>query len=160
MTPEVFHLTNTKYFRQAVSQTFNGRDIFAPVAGALSAGINPEELGTKITDYVRLPPLGAQVSRNGEIMARVIHIDRFGNCVTNISRADVSDEMIAAGAKLRVNGKVVKSFRNFFAEETGSGDKVFGIWGSAGFLEIAAANQSAALRLNAKRGDPVIVSKT
>lgn len=157
LTPEVFHLTNTKYFRQEVSQTFNGRDVFAPVAGALSAGIKPEELGTKITEYVRLAPLGAQVSQNGEITARVIHIDRFGNCVTNITRADVPDEMIAAGAKLRVNGKIVKSFRNFFAEETGSRDKVFGIWGSAGFLEIAAANQSAALHLNAKCGDLVIV---
>lgn len=155
--PEVFQLTNAKYFRQAVSQTFNGRDVFAPVAGALSAGIKPEELGTKITEYVRLASLWAQVSRNGEITARVIHIDRFGNCVTNITRDDVPDEMIAAGAKLRVNGKVVKSFRNFFAEETGSRDKVFGIWGSAGFLEIAAANQSAALHLNAKCGDPVIV---
>ncbi len=159
MTPEVFHLTNTKYFRQTVSPTFNGRDIFAPVAAALSAGVKPEKLGTKTTDYIRLLSLEPQVSRNGEISARVIHIDRFGNCVTNITPAEFPTEMIAAGAKLRINGRIVKSFRNFFAEGTVSRDMVFGIWGSAGFLEIAATNQSAAKRLNAKRGDSVIVSE-
>lgn len=157
ITPEVFHLTNTKYFRQAVSQTFNGRDVFAPVAGALSTGVRPDELGTRITDYVRLPQLKPQISRNGEIKGRVIHIDRFGNCVTNITPDELTAEMIASGAKLQVKGKIVKSFRNFFTEETGSRDKLFGIWGSAGFLEIAAASESAAKLLHAKRGDAVIV---
>jgi len=157
ITPEVFHLTNTKYFRHPVSQTFNGRDVFAPVAAAVSNGVRPAKLGTRITDYVRLPQLKPQVSRNGEIKARVVHIDRFGNCVTNIPPAALPDEMIAAGAKLRINGSVVKSFRKFFAEGTKSRDKLFGIWGSAGFLEIAAANESAAKLLQAKRGDTVIV---
>ncbi|HEV2829785.1 MAG TPA: SAM hydroxide adenosyltransferase, partial [Pyrinomonadaceae bacterium] len=59
---------------------------------------------------------------------------------------------------LRINGNSVKSFRNYFAEETGSREKLFAIWGSAGFLEIAAINSSAAKLLKAKRGDAVIVS--
>lgn len=158
-SPEVFHLDNAKFFRNPVSPTFNGRDVFAPVAAALSAGVKPEELGTIITDYVRLPSLKPEVSRNGEIRARVIHVDRFGNCVTNITPAEFRAGLIADGTKLRINGKIVKSFRNFFAEATGSRDIVFGVWGSAGFLEIAAANQSAAKLLNAKRGDTVLVSE-
>ncbi len=157
MTPEIFHLTNAKYFRQPVSSTFNGRDVFAPVAAAFSNGVKPSDLGTRITDYVRLPPLKPRASQDGEVSARIIHIDHFGNCITNITSADLTAEMIAAGAKLRVKGKLVKSFRGYFAEEIGRGDKVFGIWGSAGFLEIAAANGSAAKFLKAKRGDPVIV---
>lgn len=157
-TPEIFHLTNTKYFRHPVSSTFNGRDIFAPVAAALSNGVKPNDLGTRTTDFVRLPPLKPETSRNGQINARVIHIDHFGNCVTNITREELTAKMIAAGAQLRLKEKLVKSFRNYFAEETGSRDKVFGIWGSAGFLEIAASNDSAANLLKAKRGDPVIVS--
>lgn len=156
--PEVFHLTNARYFRAGVSQTFDGRDIFAPVAAALSVGVKPAAMGQKIADSIRLPPLAPPVSRNGEIKGRLIHLDRFGNCVTNITPAELTGELLAAGARLRINGKTVKSFRKFFVEETGSRDKLFGIWGSAGFLEIAAAGESAAKLLNAKRGDSVVVS--
>lgn len=159
MDSEVFHLTKTKYFREPVSPTFNGRDVFAPVAAALSNGIKPNALGTKVSDYVRLTPLKLEASEKGEIKGRIIHIDRFGNCVTNITQNELTPKMIERGAKLRVNNKTVKSFRTYFAEETGSGEKVFGIWGSAGFLEIAATNDSAAKILSVQRGDSVVVSE-
>lgn len=157
-SPEIFHLTNENYFRQPVSPTFNGRDVFAPVAAALLNGVKPSELGTQVTGLVRLPPLKATTSRSGEISGRIIHIDHFGNCVTNITPVELTKKMIVAGAKLRLRGKVVKSFRNFFAEETASRERVFAVWGSAGFLEIAAANASAAKLLKAKRGDTVTIS--
>jgi S-adenosylmethionine hydrolase len=155
--PKIFHLTNERYFRNPVSPTFNGRDVFAPVAAALANGVRPDELGPRVTDLVRLPPLSATISRSGEISGRIIHIDHFGNCVTNITPNELTDEMIAAGAKLRLREKIVKSFRKFFAEKTGSRDRVFAVWGSAGFLEIVVANESAAKLLKATRGDPVIV---
>ena len=154
---EIFHLTNEQYFCHPVSATFNGRDIFAPVAAALSKGVKPAELGTRLTDFVRLAPLAPVAARDGSIRARIIHIDRFGNCVTNITQNDLTAEMIAAGAKIQFKGKRVKSFRNYFVEETESRDKVFAIWGSAGFLEIAAAYESAAKLLKAQRGDSVVV---
>jgi S-adenosylmethionine hydrolase len=156
-TPEAFQLTNEKYWRQPVSATFHGRDIFAPVAAALSLGAKPSDLGTTTTDFVRLGPLRPQVNE-GKFEARIIHIDRFGNCVTNLTQDDLTAEMIAAGTSLRINGKSVKSFRRYFAEASGSKEKLFAIWGSAGFLEIAATNQSAAKLLKAQRGDAVLVS--
>ena len=157
---KVFHLTNRKYFRQPVSPTFHGRDVFAPVVGALANGVAPEELGKPLTEIVRLPSLAALTNRKGGIEGRIIHIDRFGNCVTNITPDEFSNEMIAAGAKIRVNGKTIKSFRKFFAEEGSNREKLFGIWGSAGFLEIAALNSSAAKILKAKRGDSVNVLRS
>ena len=156
LTAEMFHLTNAEYFRDPVSATFHGRDVFAPVAAALSIGVKPAQLGTSISEIVRLSPLRPTTSRDGRLLARIIHIDRFGNCVTNITQNDLTTKMIAAGATLRIKGKSVKSFRNYFAEESGKG-RVFGIWGSAGFLEIAAANKSAAKLLKVQRGDLVIV---
>lgn len=156
---EIIHLTNTKYFRHPVSPTFNGRDIFAPVAAALSNGVKPGQFGDKIEDCVKLKSLKPERSSSGEVMGRIIHIDHFGNCITNITSAELTPEMIAAGAKLRVKRKVVKSFRNYFAENIGSKDKVFAIWGSAGFLEIAAAGTSAAKILKVRRGELVIVSE-
>jgi S-adenosylmethionine hydrolase len=159
VTPQIFHLTNAKYFRHPVSATFNGRDVFAPVAAALWQGVKPSQLGTEVTDIVRLAPLTPETSRDGRIKARIIHIASFGNCVTNITQKELTPKMIAAGAKLRLKGKSVKSFRNYFAEEIGRREQLFAIWGSAGFLEIAGANKSAAKLLNAKRGDSVIVSR-
>jgi S-adenosylmethionine hydrolase len=159
VTPEIFHLTNTKYFRHPVSATFNGRDVFAPIAATLSLGIvKPPDLGTGITDIIRLTALKPEASRDGRIKARIIHIDRFGNCVTNITQKELTQEMIAGGAKLQIKKKLVTSFRKYFSEETESRDKIFGVWGSAGFLEIAASNDSAAKLLKVKRGDAAIVS--
>jgi S-adenosylmethionine hydrolase len=97
--------------------------------------------------------------KDGEFEARIIHIDHFGNCVTNITRNELTPEMIAAGAKLRLRGKSVQNFRSYFSEETEASNKLFGIWGSAGFLEVAASSKSAAALIKAKVGDPVILLK-
>ena len=153
----LFEITNTKYFRAPLSSTFHGRDVFAPVAAALSVGTQPSELGKKIKDPVRLARLMPEKSKNGTVKARIIHIDRFGNCITNLTQRELSEAMIADGAYLVVNGAKVKSFRKFFSEDGGRGREVFGIWGSAGFLELAAKNKSAAKILKAKRGHPVVL---
>jgi S-adenosyl-L-methionine hydrolase (adenosine-forming) len=152
----MFELTNAKYFRHPVSPTFHGRDVFAPVAAALSQGINAKALGTRITRIVRLASL-KPVRERRKIRARIINVDHFGNCVTNLTREELTPELIAAGARLQIGRKVVKSFRQHFAAESGHQDQLFGIWGSAGFLEIAAANESAARLLGARRGDGVVV---
>jgi S-adenosyl-L-methionine hydrolase (adenosine-forming) len=153
----VFHLTREKYFRQPVSATFHGRDVFAPVAAALSNGVAPAELGEEIEDYVRLARLAPQESGDGNLTASIIHIDRFGNCVTNITPDDLSEEEIASGARLVINRVEVASFRRFYSEDATSDGELFAIWGSAGFLEIVAFRASAAQLLNAHRGETVKV---
>jgi len=158
LKPRVFHLNNPKYFRHPVSDTFNGRDVFAPVAAALSLGTAPTKLGVEIDDYVRLAPLKA-ASKHNVISGRIIHIDHFGNCITNITRNELTDKIIENGVRLTVRGHPVDTLHRFFAEETNM-NRPFCVWGSAGFLEIAAKNQSAAKLLNVKRGDPVVVSRT
>jgi S-adenosylmethionine hydrolase len=78
------------YFRKPVSATFHGRDVFAPVAGALAKGIDPLTFGPQIKDYVRfaLPP----VRKTGDkaIEGIVLHIDRFGNVITNITPGTIA----------------------------------------------------------------------
>jgi S-adenosylmethionine hydrolase len=142
---KVFHLTNQNYFRQPVSSTFHGRDIFSPVAAVLSLEVEPGRLGELVTDLVRLKALHPERSRNGSIEGRVIHIDRFGNCITNIGRDDFTEP-----AQLKVGRQTIKSFKRFFSEK--GPDRLFGVWGSAGFLEIAANNTSAARLMGVKRG--------
>jgi len=138
---QVFHITSDKYFRPSPSTTFHGRDIFAPVAAALSNGVKPEDFGPLITDEVRLPDSPA---------TRIIHIDRFGNCITNITR-DLFDK--ARQPALLVKRKVIKTFVDFYG--AAPPNTLVAIWGSAGFLEISVNGKSAAKMLGAKRGDAV-----
>ena len=118
---------------------FQGPNARTPVAAALSTGVAPEQFGAEIDDEVRLPSL--------ETPLRIIHIDRFGNCVTNIRRETFE------GKSLKINGKTISAVRNFYGEA--SAGEVFAIWGSAGFLEISVNGGSAAQILGAKRGDAV-----
>ena len=140
---QVFHITSEKYFRPSPSTTFHGRDIFAPVGAALSNGVRPEDLGPGITDPVRL--------KYSEFL-RIIQIDRFGNCITNITR-DLIDPK--RSPTIVINRKEIRSFRECYGDA--SPNELFAIWGSAGFLEISINGSSAAEVLRAKRGDTIIV---
>jgi S-adenosylmethionine hydrolase len=140
---QAVHITDEKYFRQPLSDTFHGRDIFAPVAAALSTGVDPASLGPRISDPIKL-------SKSTEPEPRIIHIDRFGNLITNITRDQFKD-----GSRLILNGTLISAYRNFFGENLGENNEPFAIWGSAGFLEIAVNGQSAAEILDAKRGDEI-----
>ena len=135
----IIHVTADRFFRPEPSTTFHGRDIFAPVAAALSNGVAIEEFGAEISDEIRLPSL--------ETPLRIIHIDRFGNCVTNITRDRLDSE------SLIINGRTIREFRRFYGE--GDNESLFAIWGSAGFLEISVNGGSAARVLGANRGDEV-----
>ena len=151
---EVFsarNLTNESFFRRPVSATFHGRDIFAPVAGALSQGVNVAEFGEPLIDIVRLEPLSANAVDADRIEGRIIHIDRFGNCVTNVTPANLVGG-VASSWIIKLNGREISSFRSFFAE--GEKEEVFCIVGSAGFFELSSTNASAARILEARRGQP------
>ncbi|HEU0252672.1 MAG TPA: SAM-dependent chlorinase/fluorinase [Pyrinomonadaceae bacterium] len=149
---KIFHVTAEKYFRRPTSSTFHGRDVFAPVAAALSKGIKPEALGSPISDEVRLrDSLTPGVARNGDVQGRIIHIDRFGNCITNLTRESLGERSV-----LVVNGKRITTFREFY---DGAGKAPFAIWGSAGFLEISVNGGSAATALKVERGEAVLLAQ-
>ena len=85
----VFHATNTDFFQTKPSATFHGRDVFAPLAGWLSRGVHPSSFGPVINDYVRFDLPHPQFDRHsGRLTGSVIHIDRFGNCITNITETE------------------------------------------------------------------------
>ena len=151
---QVFHVTASEYFRQPPSPTFHGRDVFAPVAAALSNGIQPEALGPRITDPVRLAPLSPSKDESGKLHGRIIHIDRFGNCITNFSSDDLA---VLERRTLLVNGTSIQTYRQYFTDEHGSKDEVFAIWGSAGFLELAINRGSAAAALRVNCGTRIVV---
>ena len=86
-------LENRQYFLQPVSRTFHGRDIFAPVAAHLSRGLSASRLGRELKDFVRVPwPLTTK--QRGEVQGEIVHIDRFGNAITDIEAERVSCERV------------------------------------------------------------------
>lgn len=155
----VFHLSRQTHFRSRPSPTFHGRDIFAPVAGALAAGVPLAELGEEIPDPVRLAsPACCQPAGPGEWQAGILQIDRFGNCITNVAQEAIPAE--AAGTlAIEVNGHTITRMHRCYADALNAPGELFSLWGSAGFLEISAYCASAAQRLSATRGNPLRVTR-
>lgn len=148
----VYEITNEKFFRLPVSRTFHGRDVFAPVAAHLSGGISVKEFGEEITDFVRFnisAPCGVS---DTEIKGEIIYVDHFGNLITNLKPENLSENF-----RLRINEQSVQKHQTFYSQA--SDGEIFSIFGSAGFLEIAAFRDSAKRLLNAKIGDEILVTK-
>jgi len=149
VTPELaeaFEIQPSAYLPTTVSNTFHGRDIFAPVAAALASGIKPEELGLPIGNPKRLASL-AKVNRS-TIKSQIIHIDRFGNAITGIERRHLSSELLRSSFSLRAGAADIHLQKRFYAEEPVVPGEPFLIWGSLNFLEISVTNGSAAELLN------------
>jgi S-adenosylmethionine hydrolase len=149
----VYELTDEKYFRRPVSHTFHGRDIFAACAAHLSIGIEPNEFGSGISDFVRLRENFPRKTNENEIEAQIIHVDRFGNLVTNLKRTDLPEKFI-----LEIGDNKIEILRSFYAEA--EADELFMIFGSSEYLEVVAFRNSAAKLLDAKIGEGVRVHKT
>jgi hypothetical protein len=147
----VFELANEKYFAAAVSRTFHGRDVFAPVAGHLSSRVEPEKLGGGIEDFVRFETPRPRNLSAGEIEAEIIHVDYFGNLVTNLKAEDLPAEFF-----LEVNETRIDKHQKFYAEADEKGE-IFSIPGSAGFLEIVAFQDSAARLLKAAAHQKILL---
>jgi hypothetical protein len=153
----VFHITRDEYFRHPVSPTFHGRDVFAPVAAHLARGVKPEAMGEEIHDYVKLEIPRPVLIEEGAVEGRVIHIDHFGNCVTNLTEAELEPDKIAPATRIYFGGREVRQFGAYFAEAADR-DDLFAYLGSAGFWEIALWRHSAAECINARCGDEVILN--
>lgn len=144
-----FEITADHYFRKPVSQTFHGRDIFAPIAAWITRGIPLHQLGPSLRDPVRLNVPVPKKVKEGLIQAAVLAVDQFGNLVTNLRPADVPRT-----AKVILSGqREIKSFHSTYEE--GAPGEAFLIAGSTGFLEIAVKNGSAASLLGLKPGSPI-----
>jgi S-adenosylmethionine hydrolase len=145
----VFELNKDRFFRTPVSQTFHGRDVFAPVAGWLSKGALPEEMGDEITDFVRFEiPKPVRITEN-KWQGEIVYIDRFGNCITNLDK-----QLLPEKFHLEVNGKKITRLQKFYAEA--EPNELFMIFGSTGSLEISAFKDSAANILNVETGEKVL----
>jgi len=152
----VRHVTAEHYFLQPRSNTFHGRDIFAPVAAFLAKGLDPEKLGPELTNYIRFAAPRPKPVDERTLRGVVLKTDRFGNLVTNITPQDAPRLFAATPTAFRImigtRSQVTRICANY-AE--GSPGEVFAILGSMGFLEVAANRGSASQLMGAGKGSEV-----
>lgn len=151
----VLEINAEQYFLHPVSHTFHGRDIFAPVAAHLASGETVDRFGRATSTYMCLPLPTIERKRDGHLVGSVLHVDRFGNLVTNISAVDISGfREIRVSVKHRTVYGLVESYASMKKGEIGA------ILGSTGYVELFSNRGSAARILKAGRGTTVRVVLT
>jgi S-adenosylmethionine hydrolase len=146
---EAVAITDPRFWRHPVSPTFHGRDIFAPVAAGLSLGISLYEFGDRISSLHVFPIPKPSLDPEDNLVGQVLHIDRFGNLITNIKNDDLpgKDVMIEAA------GYPIQGITSYYAQKEG----VIAIVGSSGYLEISLRDGSACDFLGMVVGDEIKV---
>ncbi len=149
---QVVHLNRPEYWLPRVSNTFHGRDLFAPVAAHLSLGVPLQALGEPIADWIQRSGVAAAYRLGDDIMGHVVHIDRFGNLVT-----DIGERMLAAVNRARVTvrvaGRSIRGIKTTFADV--GPDEMLAFVGSSGTLEVAVREGHAAKQLGIRVGAQV-----
>ena len=149
-------ITNPKLMLPEVSNTFHGRDLFAPAAAKLAEGVPPNSFGPEIGEAVK-PDFAKSTFDNGVAMGEVLYVDGFGNVITNIDAKHLS----RLHSKGMINVWLPKSERKLrlgkaYAEVDLKEAMV--LVGSQGYVEIAVNQGSAARKFKAKPGDKVMLS--
>ena len=149
----VYEITNKKYFLKNVSNTFHGRDVFAPCAGWIANGIAHSKVGPRVLKPVHLDfpqPLSKGASLHGEI----IHIDHFGNLTTNIS-AELIHETFPPSATINVQiGKhrIEGLVTGYYQMKDNQPGAIINSWNQ---LEIFYREDNAKKKLKARMGQSV-----
>jgi S-adenosylmethionine hydrolase len=153
----VRHITSDHYFHQPVSNTFHGRDVFAPCAAYLAKMVDSHKFGDEIEDHVKFAAPRPKAAGENRIRAVVLKVDRFGNLITNVTPQDIPALFAAnaSGFKIVVGGKEITEIRTSYAE--GTPGEVFGVLGSMGYLEIVANRAPAAQLTGVGKGAEVSI---
>ncbi len=147
------HLTEPAYRLSRISATFHGRDIFAPAAAHLACGTTPSQMGAPIplSDLRALPACEPQPQTDGTWLGEILHIDRFGNLITNFQVPEPQ-----APISIMVAGQRITKLSHTFADVAPG--KLVAYVGSSGYLEIALRDGNAARRLELSVGEPIQVA--
>jgi S-adenosyl-L-methionine hydrolase (adenosine-forming) len=149
----VRHANVEHYYLQAVSKTFHGRDVFAPVAAWLSKGSQAAAMGDEITDYKKFA-MPKPKAADGLMKGVVLRVDSFGNIITNFRAQDLPPAAMESGmVEFTVGTHPVNKLVDTFAR--GNAGEAFAYIGSNGFVEIGINRGNAAKSLGIGRGTQV-----
>jgi len=153
-----YAIESPEFTSNRVSSTFHGRDVFAPAAVRVALGRSPSEAGPEVTDPLIPSGLFAQV-QGERICGLVVHVDRFGNLITNVSEQLLRGWLAGrdpAGAVVDVGGVSVLGIRRYYSEVPVG--QPIALVGSSGQLEVAVNGGSASQRFGRDVGAAVTVT--
>ncbi len=153
---EVYKITESAHIPSEISSTFHGRDIFAPVAAHLSQGVPCSELGELISEPVRLNTLRPD-SKGSILKGTIISMDRFGNLITNINRADFDNFVRQGRFEIVADDVVLDTVARTYSDA--SRGRMIALFGSSDYLELSTVMGSAAERLKLRVGDTISVRR-
>ncbi len=151
---KAYHLNNPKYWLNDVSKTFHGRDIFAPVAAHLSQGVPLDEVGSPISDLVSYRWAVPIADKDG-IQGWIVHIDHYGNLITNIPKSQYEDVIGKKKAKIYVGNMILDETSLTFTDVEEGEAVVF--FGSANMLEIGINKGNAQEMMGIQKGAQISV---
>jgi S-adenosylmethionine hydrolase len=152
----IHKLANPRFMLTKVSNTFHGRDVFAPAAAHLLNGVKPAEFGPEISDATEAE-FAHVMRKNDTLVGEVLHVDGFGNIITNISEKKLVQNNMKGTVNVKLaRGKLKLAFCRAYGEM--KSHELLALIGSHGFLEISVNQGNAAQKFNAKTGDPIEVS--
>jgi S-adenosylmethionine hydrolase len=135
------------------SSDLQGRDVFAPVAGHLSLGLDPAKLGPKVKNLVRIDfPKPRQGKKH--LTARVVWADSFGNLISNVTRGEYGRKLESG---FKIQGKEWSIDRLSRTYGDGKPGQPMALFGSGGLLEISVNRGNARNTLGLKPGDPFTI---
>lgn len=152
-----YDVTDPKFFLQPVSNTFQGRDVFSPLAAHLASGLALKKMGNVCQEFVSLDFMLAKPIGEYQMRGNVNYIDHFGNLMTNIRKANIAQ--LSAGPEsswsLQINQQSIRGLSSTFAHKQ-PGEPLF-YFNSADYLEIAINHGRAADVFSAKPDMPVLL---
>jgi S-adenosylmethionine hydrolase len=146
----IHELCSPQYRLSNASATFHGRDVFAPAAAHLAAGLDMRHCGPPLADMLAFPVFGGRPAGFGRREGYVVHIDRFGSLLTTIRAAELFPCFELTVGNVTIDRRV-RTFAN-----AGRGE-LFCHADSSGFIAVATNGGSAAQATGARRGDPVVL---
>jgi S-adenosylmethionine hydrolase len=158
--PKIYLLENESFFLSPRSRTFDGRDVFAPVAARLSAGVPIEKMGRRARSMERIHLPRPAAGKGPALRGEVIHIDRFGNLITNIGPDIIHRTFLGTepgGLVIACAGHEIAGLSETYADARSG--VALALIGSHNFMEIALRDGAASSSLGVERGERVKITK-
>jgi len=156
-TTEFVHLDKPEYWLSNLTNTFHGRDLFAPVGAHLAAGVPLATLGTPFHDPVTIPLWGAVRDDDGSVSGEVIYIDDFGNAICSIEQQDLGHLPLPDGVEIELCGATIDGMVKTFGDSPYDTDTLIALWDSSGYLLVSENNGTGGKVIQPKPGDSVTV---
>jgi S-adenosylmethionine hydrolase len=151
----VFELAEPRFWLPRVTSTFHGRDLFAPVVAHLASGVSLEALGPRLPRLTEAELEQPANGRNGELVGRIIHVDHFGNCITNITPTHLEQSGLGNQIVVRIIDQLIAGLHRTFSDVPVGA--LTALIGSSDRLVLAVRIGSAAQMLGVGIGDSVRV---